>query len=120
MPATKTIKMVGPTTWAPIAHIDRGQIRSAFLHDKQKLVINLEQGKYKYGATLDRRDGDTFYGEWSCTDGGVTYTGAASAQLYHSQNGNELLFGDWSEGGDRYYWWAELCIDKHFRDEDDD
>jgi hypothetical protein len=44
------------------------------------------------------------------------YTGAASCKLYRSQSG-DFLFGDWSEEGAKYHWWAELCIVEHFPDE---
>ena len=105
----KLVKMRGPTTWPEKSDAERGQIARAILHEQKKLVIELECEGYSYSVKLERRIGELFEGSWTCLVGNRTFTGPASARLYRSQSG-DFLFGDWSEVGSTYFWWAELSI----------
>lgn len=112
----KVLKMIGPATWVGVENSNRGKVVRAIVRDGDRLAIDPEFAGWPYEVSLERGAGDMFYGSWSCRDGSTTHTGVASARLY-SSDGGYLLFGDWSEGRDRYHWWAELSAVDHFHDE---
>jgi hypothetical protein len=112
----KLLRMIGPAAWENVEYPDRGRVTRAILRDGRELVMDVEFAGWSYSVNLERAGGDQFRGTWLCQDGDWVDKGPVAARLYSSDSGY-LLFGEWTQGGDRYQWWVELSAVKHFPDE---
>ncbi len=77
------------------------------------LVVEFSENGWLYTVNLSSGDGILHSGEYSARKGREVERGRVTASLY-SAGAQQMLFGRWHEGGNCYWWWAELEPVKSF------